>query len=190
MITNPCLCSKYLDSHLRPYKCKYATKDTDCGDIRFSSNACLFRHEREAHGMHNHGVNPYLCDYPDCERAKAGNGFPRRWNQRDHMKRVHGWDELEPSRGSSNDRHSTDGSRRKRGTGGPGSVPMRRSGSYGRPQASAPYSKDARRALTSHHNPQVSFSQPMSAPMPQMTYAPEQFPYLLGSQGMYYQQVY
>ena len=77
--------SKYLDSHLKPYRCK----DGQCADAHFSSNACLFRHEREAHGMHGHGENPNLCHFSSCERSIPGNGFPRRWNLRDHMRRVH-----------------------------------------------------------------------------------------------------
>ncbi|KAJ5135040.1 uncharacterized protein N7515_004318 [Penicillium bovifimosum] len=78
---------KYLDSHLKPYRCKVAA----CIDaqLRFSSNACLFRHEREAHGLHGHGDNPHLCLWDGCERAVPGNGFPRRWNLYDHMRRVH-----------------------------------------------------------------------------------------------------
>lgn len=53
------VCSKYLDSHLKPYRCKVPA----CMDaqLQFSSNACLFRHEREAHGFHGHGDNPHLC---------------------------------------------------------------------------------------------------------------------------------
>ena len=39
--------------------------------------------------MHGHGAKPHLCSYKDCERAIPGNGFPRRYNLFDHMKRVH-----------------------------------------------------------------------------------------------------
>jgi len=39
--------------------------------------------------MHGHGEKPYLCEYANCERASPGNGFPRHWNLRDHMRRVH-----------------------------------------------------------------------------------------------------
>ena len=39
--------------------------------------------------MHGHGSKPHLCTYPDCERSLPGNGFPRRYNLFDHMKRVH-----------------------------------------------------------------------------------------------------
>ena len=47
--------------------------------------------------MHGHGENPHLCHYPGCERSKVGNGFPRKWNLKDHMKRVHGWVESSDS---------------------------------------------------------------------------------------------
>lgn len=39
--------------------------------------------------MHGHGSKPNLCSFPDCERSLPGNGFPRRYNLYDHMKRVH-----------------------------------------------------------------------------------------------------
>ena len=77
--------SKHLDSHLKPYRCKVSA----CVAVPFSSTACLLRHEREAHGMHGHGEKPHLCWFPDCDRSVSGNGFPRRWNLFDHMKRVH-----------------------------------------------------------------------------------------------------
>lgn len=41
--------------------------------------------------MHGHGARPNLCHYQDCERATPGQGFPRRYNLFDHMRRVHGW---------------------------------------------------------------------------------------------------
>ncbi|KAG0645373.1 zinc finger protein [Hyphodiscus hymeniophilus] len=80
-----CNYDKFVDSHLKPYRCKVHA----CENSRFSSTACLLRHEREAHAMHGHGDKPYLCTYEGCERRVAGNGFPRHWNLRDHMKRVH-----------------------------------------------------------------------------------------------------
>ncbi|KAI9714474.1 MAG: hypothetical protein M1820_000435 [Bogoriella megaspora] len=80
-----CVYDKYIDSHLRPFRCK----NSACTALQFSSTACLLRHEREAHGMHGHGAKPHLCSYKDCERALPGNGFPRRYNLFDHMKRVH-----------------------------------------------------------------------------------------------------
>lgn len=80
-----CNYDKFVDSHLKPYKCKVAA----CKELQFSSTACLLRHEREAHAMHGHGDKPFLCTYDGCERGVSGNGFPRHWNLRDHMKRVH-----------------------------------------------------------------------------------------------------
>lgn len=77
--------SKFVDSHLKPYRCKVRT----CENSRFSSTACLLRHEREAHAMHGHGDKPYLCPYEGCERSAPGNGFPRAWNLGDHKRRVH-----------------------------------------------------------------------------------------------------
>lgn len=77
--------SKFIDSHLKPFRCKIEA----CAKQEFSSTACLLRHEREAHGMHGHGERPHLCYYAGCERGIPGNGFPRRYNLFDHMKRVH-----------------------------------------------------------------------------------------------------
>lgn len=65
--------------------------------LQFSSNACLFRHEREAHGLHGHGDNPHLCLFEGCDRSVPGNGFPRRWNLFDHMRRVHDYTSSERS---------------------------------------------------------------------------------------------
>ncbi|KAF4626101.1 hypothetical protein G7Y89_g12059 [Cudoniella acicularis] len=80
-----CNYDKFVDSHLKPYRCKVLA----CENLHFSSTACLLRHEREAHAMHGHGDKPFLCTYDGCERGVPGNGFPRHWNLRDHMKRVH-----------------------------------------------------------------------------------------------------
>ena len=41
--------------------------------------------------MHGHGARPNLCHFADCERSAPGQGFPRRYNLFDHMRRVHGW---------------------------------------------------------------------------------------------------
>jgi len=80
-----CNYDKYVDSHLKPFRCNKKV----CVGVQFSSTACLLRHEREAHGMHGHGSRPHLCHFADCERSVPGNGFPRRYNLFDHMKRVH-----------------------------------------------------------------------------------------------------
>ena len=51
--------------------------------------------------MHGHGEKPHLCHFADCERSQPGNGFPRRWNLGDHMKRVHEYTGPAYSTGSS-----------------------------------------------------------------------------------------
>ncbi|CAJ2506096.1 Uu.00g002260.m01.CDS01 [Anthostomella pinea] len=107
-----CNYDKFVDSHLKPYRCKAEA----CENARFSSTACLLRHEREAHAMHGHGDKPYLCTYEGCDRAVMGNGFPRQWNLRDHMRRVHN-DNGSSLHGSSpsahGSSHSTKGRKRK-----------------------------------------------------------------------------
>ncbi len=50
--------------------------------------------------MHGHGAKPHLCTYEDCERSIPGNGFPRRWNLYDHMRRVHDYTGAPSSNGS------------------------------------------------------------------------------------------
>lgn len=80
------------------------------------------------HGLHNHGMNPYLCMYRGCERARPENGFPRRWNQRDHMKRVHGWEDHD-NNDEEIERAYPDVSRRRKGSGTSNSVAMKRTGS-------------------------------------------------------------
>jgi hypothetical protein len=77
--------SKFVDTHLKPYRCKFDT----CEKAQFASSTILFRHEKEAHAMHGHGENPYLCPHEGCGRSIPGNGFTRRWNLRDHVRRIH-----------------------------------------------------------------------------------------------------
>ncbi|OJJ44365.1 hypothetical protein ASPZODRAFT_71752 [Penicilliopsis zonata CBS 506.65] len=130
--TQKCAYHKYLDSHLKPYRCKVPV----CMDaqLQFSSNACLFRHEREAHGFHGHGDNPHLCLFPGCERAVPGYGFPRRWNLYDHMRRVHDYASSErpssrehsPSAGQAAKKRESTG-RKRRVTGVTGAPQMKRS---------------------------------------------------------------
>jgi hypothetical protein len=59
------------------------------------------------HGMHGHGSKPHLCIFSNCERAQQGNGFPRRYNLLDHMKRVHDYVPKEPSSQESSPSTST-----------------------------------------------------------------------------------
>ncbi|KAL6238266.1 hypothetical protein BDW75DRAFT_33218 [Aspergillus navahoensis] len=111
--TQKCAYHKYLDSHLKPYRCRVPS----CMDaqLHFSSNACLFRHEREAHGLHGHGDNPHLCLFEGCDRSIPGYGFPRRWNLFDHMRRVH--DYASSERPSSPDASPTSQPKKKEPTG-------------------------------------------------------------------------
>lgn len=160
-----CIYAKYLDSHLKPYRCK--VQKPECQEKVFSSNACLFRHEREAHGLHGHGENPNICWFAGCDRAKPGNGFPRKWNLGDHMKRVHNivMGEYPEQASGSNDRHSSNASARKRkGSNSSASVQMKRSSSsHAKAQAaSASYSRDTRPGMkSSRHDPKVSYSNPI-----------------------------
>lgn len=103
--------SKFVDSHLKPYRCK----DPSCESARFSSTACLLRHEREAHAMHGHGDKPFLCSYEGCDRSLPGSGFPRQWNLRDHMRRVHNDHRLSgsPLSGNGQAQQSSKGRKRK-----------------------------------------------------------------------------
>jgi hypothetical protein len=129
--------SKYLDSHLKPYQCKHA----ECGELKFSSNACLFRHEREAHGMHFYGKNPHRCQYAGCDRSIEG--FPRRWNLHDHMKRVHKHNSSQPM-DTKEDYSDYEIPNKRKGSGAPSSCQMKRtSSSQAKARAaSASYSRE------------------------------------------------
>ncbi|SLM36071.1 Zinc finger, C2H2-like [Lasallia pustulata] len=125
-----CNYDKNLDSHLKPYRCKVHS----CSAVPFSSTACLLRHEREAHGMHGHGEKPHQCWYEDCDRSIPGQGFPRRWNLYDHMKRVHNYTGPPSSNGSSSPTPSSASSHYQDVT--TSSIKKRRTSSS--PQAQAP----------------------------------------------------
>ncbi|KAK2050700.1 C2H2 transcription factor [Colletotrichum somersetense] len=118
-----CNYDKFVDSHLKPYRCKIDS----CENARFSSTACLLRHEREAHAMHGHGDKPFLCSYEGCDRAMHGNGFPRQWNLKDHMRRVHNDNGVPGSPTStSNGQQSSKGRKRKDAPKAVGPVPPSR----------------------------------------------------------------
>ncbi|KAJ6157609.1 hypothetical protein N7470_005201 [Penicillium chermesinum] len=145
-----------------PYRCKVPA----CMDaqLRFSSNACLFRHEREAHGLHGHGDNPHLCLWEGCERSVPGYGFPRRWNLFDHMRRVHDYTtserhsspETSPT-GPAPKKKDTSGGIRKRRVTGPTPAPaMKRTRSIhsqnGSVKATPNTAQHGQRLRTAEHN--------------------------------------
>lgn len=68
-----------------------------------------------------HGHQAYNCTYKGCERSQEGKGFPRAWNLKDHMRRVHndhgngaiqGQSEDQQSKGRRKSKGSTAGSRK------------------------------------------------------------------------------
>lgn len=75
--------------------------------------------------MHGHGDRPHLCYYPGCERGIPGNGFPRRYNLFDHMKRVHDHREEQPTLGQLHSPGSRQAGARKRKASGPVDEPCR-----------------------------------------------------------------
>lgn len=67
--------------------------------------------------MHGHGEKPYLCLYEGCERSFPGNGFPRQWNLRDHMRRVHNDNGTSTQSGSSSGTGTTSRGRKRKSDG-------------------------------------------------------------------------
>lgn len=102
------------------------------------------------HGLHNHGKNPYPCLFDNCERSRGDNGFPRRWNQRDHMKRVHGWEgEIN---GDDADQGYNEPTRRRKGPVTSSSVAMKRTSSA---RAHPYHQGTTRTASTPRYNTQM-----------------------------------
>lgn len=84
MITNTVRYSNFLDSHLKPFRCRVDS----CKGMQFTDIDGVLRHERELHRMH--GVDKrLLCPYSDCARGVPGNEFKRPWNRNDHIRRIH-----------------------------------------------------------------------------------------------------
>ncbi|TKA59748.1 hypothetical protein B0A49_12035 [Cryomyces minteri] len=77
--------SKHMDKHDRPYKCT----EQGCEKLQgFTYSGGLLRHEREVHKMHGGAKEPLMCPYSDCKRS-SGQGFTRRENLTEHVRRVH-----------------------------------------------------------------------------------------------------
>lgn len=73
-----------MDKHERPYKCRAV----GCEKVKgFTYSGGLLRHEREVHKMHGPKAG-WLCQVKTCKRS-TGEGFTRKENFTEHMRRVH-----------------------------------------------------------------------------------------------------
>ena len=77
--------SKHMDKHDRPYKCTVPGCEKLLG---FTYSGGLLRHEREVHKMHGGTKEPLFCPHNGCKRS-SGEGFTRRENLSEHIRRVH-----------------------------------------------------------------------------------------------------
>src|ERR1700761_266963 len=77
--------SKHMDKHERPYKCDAP----GCEKLQgFTYSGGLLRHQREVHKMHGGTKEPLHCPFENCKRA-GGQGFTRKENLQEHIRRVH-----------------------------------------------------------------------------------------------------
>ncbi|KAF2665194.1 hypothetical protein BT63DRAFT_443459 [Microthyrium microscopicum] len=80
-----CEWSKHMDKHERPYKCA----EPGCEKLQgFTYSGGLLRHQREVHKMHGGTKEPLYCPFPNCKRNQ-GQGFTRKENRDEHIRRVH-----------------------------------------------------------------------------------------------------
>ncbi|KAF2805584.1 uncharacterized protein BDZ99DRAFT_450218 [Mytilinidion resinicola] len=80
-----CEWSKHMDKHDRPYKCTIA----GCEKLQgYTYSGGLLRHEREVHKMYGGVKKSLFCPFPDCKRS-SGQGFTRKENLAEHIRRVH-----------------------------------------------------------------------------------------------------
>ena len=84
----PCEWNKHMDKHERPYKCNEPTCEQNPG---FTYSGGLLRHMRE---VHKKGVGPtrkpLFCPHANCIRS-TGEGFTRRENLEEHLRRRHSY---------------------------------------------------------------------------------------------------
>jgi hypothetical protein len=74
-----------MDKHERPYKCEAP----GCEKLQgFTYSGGLLRHQREVHKMHGGTKEPLHCPFENCKRA-GGQGFTRKENLQEHIRRVH-----------------------------------------------------------------------------------------------------
>jgi hypothetical protein len=109
--------------------------------------------------MHFYGKNPHHCHFAGCDRAIEG--FPRRWNLRDHMRRVHKYD---ASQDSKDDYSDYEVPCKRKGSGAPTSCQMKRtSSSQAKARAaSASYSREEHGTLDTGYQAGQSQARRMS----------------------------
>ena len=73
-----------MDKHTRPYTCE----EEGCESRGFTYSGGLHRHQREVHNQHGGPKARCMCPYQDCKRS-TGQGFSRRENLQEHIRRVH-----------------------------------------------------------------------------------------------------
>ena len=84
-----------MDKHDRPYRCERP----GCEKLRgFTYSGGLLRHQREVHKDHGGPKDHLMCPVPYCKR-NTGNGFTRKENLNEHLRRVHRQVEI-PAHGS------------------------------------------------------------------------------------------
>ena len=92
----PCEWNKHMDKHDRPYKCV----EPGCDKIQgFTYSGGLLRHQREVHKKNISTRDPLFCPYPNCNRH-SGNGFTRKENLNEHIRRRHVGESSSDAQGS------------------------------------------------------------------------------------------
>ncbi|KAI4745710.1 hypothetical protein E4T50_03962 [Aureobasidium sp. EXF-12298] len=86
-----CEWNKHMDKHERPYKCD---KPQCAKLLGFTYSGGLLRHEREVHGMHGGPKEQLFCPIKHCKRHTE-QGFTRRENLQEHLRRVHKLQDVE-----------------------------------------------------------------------------------------------
>lgn len=112
----PCEWNKHMDKHERPYKCNEPTCEQNPG---FTYSGGLLRHMRE---VHKKGVGPtrrpLYCPHANCIRS-TGEGFTRRENLEEHLRRRHSYTghySPPPQSSDSNNEETGDQPRKRRKT--------------------------------------------------------------------------
>lgn len=80
-----------MDKHVRPYKCTIS----NCKAKEFSNAGDLKRHQAS---IHTSGNRKFHCSVVRCSRRR--NGFKRKDNLSEHLRRVHGMEKVEVANSS------------------------------------------------------------------------------------------